>query len=392
MKDSRLSESCRIVRVSPWPPSNTSWCATRPDRRTECTRTPSTVAPRAPSSWVVVASGDGSWRAAATSSAGRRAVPLGASALFGWCSSMISTDSKNGAACCAKCIMSTAPIAKLGAMSTLAPACAASQPRTVSSLPASKPVVPTTVCTPRSTHHRRLSMTASGWVKSTTASAAASGLRASPMSTAATSSISSAASTAPQTSAPTRPRAPSTPTLITSSSGRGDSLEGELAVFEGADDGEGHGLGEDVAGHGLNVVRRYRVDLGEHIVDRQQLFVHQLALADAAHPRPGVLEPEDHGAAQLPLAAGQLLEREAALGDLGHLVAADRQDLVDLGRLAPGVDAERAGVGVLRGVTVDRVRQPALLPDLLEQPRGHAAAERRVEHAEGESPIVGTGD
>ena len=50
-----------------------------------------------PGTGVLVAYGTGprpaSRRAAATSSAVRRAVPLGASALSGWCSSMISTDS-----------------------------------------------------------------------------------------------------------------------------------------------------------------------------------------------------------------------------------------------------------------------------------------------------------
>ncbi len=95
--DARSRESCRRVRVSPAPPRSTSWWATRPRARTECTCTPSTCAPRAPGSPVAVASGTGpnpaSRRAAATSSAVRRAVPLGASALSGWCSSTISTDS-----------------------------------------------------------------------------------------------------------------------------------------------------------------------------------------------------------------------------------------------------------------------------------------------------------
>ena len=48
MKDERSYESCRIVKVSPSPPSSTSWCATSPRSRTECTGTPSTLAPRAP--------------------------------------------------------------------------------------------------------------------------------------------------------------------------------------------------------------------------------------------------------------------------------------------------------------------------------------------------------
>ena len=57
------------------------------------------------------------------------------------------------------------------------------------------------------------------------------------------------------------------------------------------------------------------------------------------------------------------------------------------GRTA-GIDAEHPAVGVVRGVGVDGVRQAALLAHLLEQPRAHAAAERGVEHAGGEPPVV----
>ena len=93
-----------------------------PDAQAECTGTPSTSAPRAPSRPVEVASGIGalpaSRRAAAMSSAVRRAVPDGASALSGWCSSTTSTDSKNGAACAANRIIRIAPMEKLGAIST----------------------------------------------------------------------------------------------------------------------------------------------------------------------------------------------------------------------------------------------------------------------------------
>ena len=97
MNEDRSKESWRRVRVSPADPKRISSCATNPRNRTACTRTPSTSAPRAPSSAVVVASGIGpqpaARRASAITPAVYRAVPLGASTLSGWCSSMISTDS-----------------------------------------------------------------------------------------------------------------------------------------------------------------------------------------------------------------------------------------------------------------------------------------------------------
>ncbi len=76
MKETRSRESWRMVRVSPTPPSTTSWWATSPRTRRPWTWMPSTSAPRAPSSPVEVASGTGpspaSARAAAISSAVRR--------------------------------------------------------------------------------------------------------------------------------------------------------------------------------------------------------------------------------------------------------------------------------------------------------------------------------
>ena len=54
--EERSMASCRMVRVSPCVPKSTSCRATRPARRTECTRTPETFAPRAPAGAEVVAS------------------------------------------------------------------------------------------------------------------------------------------------------------------------------------------------------------------------------------------------------------------------------------------------------------------------------------------------
>ncbi len=78
----------------------------------------------------------------------------------------------------------------------------------------SNPVVPTTAWMPWSMQNSRLSMTTSGWVKSTTTCApdVTSASIESSWSTVATSVRSGAASTAAHTSDPTLPLAPSTPT------------------------------------------------------------------------------------------------------------------------------------------------------------------------------------
>jgi hypothetical protein len=56
--------------------------------------------------------------------------------------------------------------------------------------------------------------------------------------------------------------------------------------------------------------------------------------------------------------------------------------------VAPGVDADDAGVGVVAGERVDGVGETALLPYLLEEPGGHAATQDRIEHTEREPTVV----
>ena len=218
MNEARSSESCRMVSVSPWPPSRTSWWATRPATRTEWTWMSSTTAPRAPGRPEAVTSGGApspaAWRASLIMAAVRSAVPEGASALAAWCSSMTSAESKKRAAWAAKRIIRMAPTEKFGTMSTRGPGASASQRRTWSSRSSLKPEVPTTVSRPWSIHHRRLSMTTPGWVKSTRTSHRVSTSSASPSSTSAAIVRSSVSLTARQTSLPIRPREPSTPTLI----------------------------------------------------------------------------------------------------------------------------------------------------------------------------------
>ena len=109
--------------VSVWPvvPSSTSWWATMPRRRTEWIgMPPGPLPPRAPATTSSsVGSGAHSRRRRRHALGGRTAVPDGASILWSWCSSMISAVSKYGAASSAKRIISTAPMAKLGAITQL---------------------------------------------------------------------------------------------------------------------------------------------------------------------------------------------------------------------------------------------------------------------------------
>src|SRR5262249_28121921 len=83
---------------------------------------------------------------------------------------------------------------------------------------------------------------------------------------------------------------------------------------------------------------------------------------------------------------------DAVLGDLGQLAAYDRQDLVELGRQAADRHSDQPRVDVLAGEREDRVRQAALLANLLEETAGRAAAESRVQDPEREPARVRTSE
>ena len=110
----------------------------------------------------------------AISRAVRAAVPLGASSLRSWCSSMISALAMWRAASAAKRIISTAPIAKLGATSTLAPAAVPSaRARLRAAAPGRSRSCRSRRARPRCTHASAFASAVSGCVKSTTTSALA---------------------------------------------------------------------------------------------------------------------------------------------------------------------------------------------------------------------------
>ena len=79
---------------------------------------------------------------------------------------------------------------------------------------------------------------------------------------------------------------------------------------------------------------------------------------------------------ELCLDPGDLILAEACLGGLEQLLADHRDQLMRPVGSAGGVDREHAAIGKAAGEGVDRVAKPAPLAHLLEQARGHAAAER----------------
>ena len=130
------------------------------------------------------------------------------------------------------------------------------------------------------------------------------------------------------------------------------------------------------------------IDLGDDPVDREQLGVGDERLAEPVHPGRGRLHRDQDAPLEVLLRAVELALREVAGGDVGDLLGGDRERFGEIVLPRPDVDADLTGIRVLRHEPVHGVRKPALLADLLEQPRRGRAAEDRVEQRDGEAASV----
>ena len=135
-----------------------------------------------------------------------------------------------------------------------------------------------------------------------------------------------------------------------------------------------------------------RVDLGDDPVEREQLGVGDQRLAEPVHPGRRRLHREQDPALQVLLRALELARRQVAGRDVGDLLGRDRERVGEVVLARAEVDADLAGVGVLRDERVDGVRHATLLANLLEEPGRRGAAEDRIEERRCEPPPVGARD
>ena len=254
------------------------------------------------------------------------AVPEGASTLASWCSSIISAVANHGAAISAKRIMSTAPMAKLGATTQPSRARAGKASARVRQAPLHRGRScrsPSGCRGPRTT--RRWPRPRPATVKSTATSAPAS-IRASSSAamTVGAGGIRSGGfaghrltappgprrqpapgrrrrATAAHTVEPIRPAAPMTPTLTAADSSRVRRSvvpRGRPGARRRRSNGPDarHRLGarQPAGGHVVDLVQGQAVETGVDLVDGQHPPVDDLAVADPAHAGPGVLQSEGH--------------------------------------------------------------------------------------------------
>src|SRR5262249_37816972 len=133
---------------------------------------------------------------------------------------------------------------------------------------------------------------------------------------------------------------------------------------------------------------RDRVETRRDLRHRHVAPVVDVVLGDAAHAAVARLEAELHATLHLRLDARQLGRRQSLAGDARRLLPDALGHLADPGRAGPDVDPDVPRVTVRGQERVDAVRLSLPLADLLEEPRAHATAERRVEEMRGVAIVV----
>src|SRR5439155_24760317 len=108
-----------------------------------------------------------------------------------------------------------------------------------------------------------------------------------------------------------------------------------------------------------------------------------LGFPEPRHPAAGVFQRQDRRALHVTLRTFEFLRAELAVADRFDLRPHQPDDLASLPRRRAGVRREQTDLRELRVIAVRRVREPALLAYLLEQTRGHPAAEGRIYDQEG---------
>ena len=131
-----------------------------------------------------------------------------------------------------------------------------------------------------------------------------------------------------------------------------------------------------------------RVDPGQHLVEAFDRQPEQGRAGDPRHPRRGRLRGEHEAALDALLGPRQLLRGDRLRAQPRQLGADDRAGLLDVVLAGADVGGDQALVGELLVVGADRVGEAALLAHLAEEARGGRAAEDRVEHGQRVAALV----
>src|SRR5260370_39566121 len=173
--------------------------------------------------------------------------------------------------------------------------------------------------------------------------------------------------------------------------GQAGAVEGE--AVEGAEDGDGDLFGaEELAGEGLDLFAGDGVDGGEDFVEGVEAAEIELLAGEIRHAGAGGFEGEHERTLEVVLGAKKLLFADGRFLERAEFLDGEVDDLANGFCRSAGVDSEHASVGIGRNFAEDSVSEAELLADVLKEARGHAAAEKIVEHGDAAAAFVGDGE
>src|SRR5579883_754137 len=162
---------------------------------------------------------------------------------------------------------------------------------------------------------------------------------------------------------------------------RTDAIE-MLEAADLAERGEGWPTRGDAPGNALHRLVVDGFDTRHDIGDVEELVIDEKLLRQLLAARRGALQRHEDAGLELRPRALQLGGAEP-VADAPDLIAHGRHQLGDLLGPGAGIDAEEAGVAIAMREGIDGIDEATLLADLLKEPRGHAAAQRRRQHRGG---------
>src|SRR5579871_1468880 len=174
------------------------------------------------------------------------------------------------------------------------------------------------------------------------------------------------------------------------SAGEAFAVDGE--AVDGAEDGDGDAVRlEEGAGELLDLLGGNGFDAGEDFVEGGEAVEVEFLASEIGHARAGGFEREHQRALEVVLGATQLFLGNRRIFHGAKFGDGEIENLADGFLAGAGVNGEHSGVGVRREFAEDGVGEALLFANVLEEARGHAAAEKIIEHGHGEAAFVGDG-
>src|SRR6185437_3163533 len=164
----------------------------------------------------------------------------------------------------------------------------------------------------------------------------------------------------------------------------------ELEAVQAADDAGSDVLRlKEFAGKLLDLGERDAFEHGDQLGRGKMAIEIDVVAGEAAHALATALEREQGCTLQVILGAAKLFFFEGLVAESAEFGEDRAQQFLSVFERRAGIDGEDAGIAIRIDVAEDGVGEALSLADILEEARGHSAAEHVVEYGGGEATVVG---